>query len=158
MGIQSYILDGESVLSNTSTPFWNWICTDRRLIKYRSGNGTREEFHDISLSEVSGITYENKGRKDDLLGYGVITGFVTLVLFLLGSELDEGALYAFGLFSLLIAGILFYQWWESDDAYFEFRGHGLISDEQDKWRVKGLSSEDTDETLNFINTVRNQLS
>lgn len=157
MGIQSYILDGESVLSNTSTPFWNWICTDRRLIKYRSTNGTREEFHDISLSEVSGITYENKGRKDSLLGYGIITGVVAFILFVLASDMDEGIVYFFGLFTLFITGVVLYQWWESDDSYFEFRGNGLINNEKSKWRVQGVSGQNTDETQEFINAVRSQL-
>lgn len=92
MSIKSYILDGESVQSHTSSPFWTWICTDQRFIKYRSGNGTREDFHDISLSEISGITYENKGRKDGLLGYGLITGAVTFILFILASSYDENDL------------------------------------------------------------------
>lgn len=157
MGIQSYILDGESVLSNTSTPFWNWICTDQRLIKYRSGNGTREEFHDISLNEISGITYENKGRKDNLPGYGLLTGAVTFILFVFASSYDEGVLFVSGLFTLLLAGFFHYQWWHSDNAYFEFRGNGLISNEKSKWRVRGLSSENTDETQEFIKVVRSQL-
>lgn len=157
MTVKPFIDEQESVLEHTSTPFWTWVCTDERLIKYRSGSGTKEQFHDISFSEITAISYVNTGRKDNLLVYSIGASLIGLLFFYIGYDFGESLLYLLALSAIIAGGILFYLWWHSDDSYFEFRGGGLIRSEQSKWRVKGVSSEDTKETQNFINTVRRQL-
>lgn len=153
MSFQPHLMDGEDILEYCMTGYWAWVCTDRRVLKYRKGKGTAEQLHDLSFNEISAISLVNSGRDDKLGGYGVFAAIVAIVLVLAVPDL--------GLVSLALIGVaayLFYRWLNSEEAYFQFRGSGILRSEGDEWRIDQTSAENPEDVRTFVRTVRSQLS
>lgn len=154
MGVKDHITSEESVLEYCTTKGWAWVCTDRRIIKYRSDGERTEQLHDISLDEVTGISLISSGKSDTLLGYTILSVATIVVL---GLYL-QFATFATG-FSMIIftpiSVILYRRWKNSDEAYFELKGTGLVRQEPKKWRIQ--YEGDPDEVKSFIRTVRENI-
>jgi hypothetical protein len=142
-------MDGERVLTYCSTKYWIWVCTDKRVIKYKQGSGGAEALHDLSFREISGISLVNTGRNDWIGGFGILGALFGLLVLLESPEL--------GVLSLVVGGGLIYYWLNSESSYFEFRGTGLIRKEPEKWRIDEAAAEDPGEVREFVRTVRSQL-
>lgn len=155
MSFKKHLMEDENVLDYCTTDYWAWICTDRRVIKYRQGSGSAEQLHDISFNEISSISLVNTGKNDALGGYGVfsmIIGFVFGV-FILGSQ---PGLMIF-LLSVLLGGYLLWKWMNSEKSYFVFKGSGVISENSEEWRIDQTDADNSDEIREFTKTVRAQL-
>jgi hypothetical protein len=155
MPIEAHIMEDEEVLASYRTEYWGWVCTDRRVIKYRSGedDGT-EQLHDVSYDEITGISMVNSGRNSSYaVGAGVFTavGFIGL---LIGGNLSI-LIFLLG----IAAGILLYITWKnSPRSYFGLRGVGLVSQEPEKWQINQPEATDkSTEIQEFVKTVRSQL-
>ena len=154
MGIKKHLTSDEDVLDHCTTDFWAWVCTDKRIIKYRSDGGKNERLQEISLNEVSGINLVKSGRDDTLLGYLIFS-----IIGILGSLLAATAIDPVFLIGVLIlVGVaykLHSKWKDSSEAYFELRGTGLIQQEPEKWRIQ--SGGETDEVQSFVRTIRENI-
>lgn len=153
VSIEPHLLDGEDVLAYCGTRAWIWICTDRRLLKYRQGSGTAEQLHDISFDEISAVSLVNTGRDDRLGGYGLLAGILGLVVI----AVSEGWVGLVGLGLIVVAINLVYRWLNSERSYFEFRGSGLLRDEPEEWRIDESSADDADQVRELVRVVRAQL-
>lgn len=154
MGVKDHITSDESVLEYCTTNGWAWVCTDSRIIKYRSDGDRTEQLHDISLDEVSGISVISSGKSDTLLGYTILSVATIVVL---GLYL-QFATFATGLSMIIftpISVILYRRWKNSDEAYFELKGTGLVRQEPEKWRIQ--YEGDPDEVQSFIKAVRENI-
>lgn len=153
MAIEPHLMDGEDVLEYCTTDYWSWVCTDQRVVKYKQGSNAAEQLHDISFSEISGISLVSRG-KNDRTGIG---GILSLIL---GFVMVASAIQLFVLlgFILFLLGIyLMYRWWTSEASYFEFKGGGLIQSEPEQWRINDEAADDSDSVREFVKTVRSQL-
>jgi hypothetical protein len=157
MSIKPHLLDDETILDHCTTQKWAWVCTDQRVIKYRSGRGSAEQLHDLSFDEITSISLVNKGRKDELGGYGVFAVVIGLVLGFFLTQYSPGL----GLGLLLIffgIGLYFlYRWVNSEEAYFEFHGSGLLQETGGRWRIDYQNIDNTGEIREFVQAVREQL-
>jgi len=153
--VKPYLVDRERVHEYYTSSNWVWICTDQRVLKYKEGEGKAEEFHDISLEEISGISYVNSGREDWL-----IIGAFILVIFLVAIPVFSGTLSNFlPLAIAILAGVvaLVYAWRGSESVYFVLRGDGLIQLEEDKWKINHSGGGDHDDAVEFVNAIRESL-
>jgi len=154
MGIKKHLTSDEDVLDHCTTDYWAWVCTNKRIIKYRSDGGQNERLDEISIGEITGISLVNSGRDETLLGY--------LVFCIIGAL---GSLFAaisfdpvFWIGVLILAGVaykLHNKWKDSAEGYFELKGTGLIRQEPKKWRIQ--SGGNTDEVQSFVKTVRENI-
>jgi hypothetical protein len=154
MGIQDHITSEENVLDYCTTNGWAWVCTDSRIIKYRSDGERTEELHDISLDEVTGISLISSAKSDTLLGYTILSVATIVVL---GLYLQFSTPVT-GLSMVIFAPgsvILYRRWKNSDEAYFELKGTGLVKQEPKKWQIQ--YEGDPDEVQSFITTVRENI-
>lgn len=149
MSIKPHLMNDERVLAYCSTKYWIWVCTDKRVVKYKQGSSGAEALHDLSFGEISGISLINTGRNDWIGGFGILGALFGLFIFTESPEI--------GILSLVIGGGLIYYWLNSESSFFEFRGTGLIRKEPEKWRLNESAAEDSDEVRKFIRTVRSQL-
>jgi len=149
VSIKPHLMNDEQVLTYCSTKYWMWVCTDKRVIKYKQTSSGAEALHDLSFSEISGISLINTGRDDRLGGFGILGALFGLLVFTESPEI--------GILSLVVGGVLLYYWLNSESSYFEFRGTGLIRKEPDKWRINESAAEDPDEVREFVRTVRSRL-
>lgn len=143
-------MNDEDVLAFCTTDYWAWVCTNKRAMKYRQGGGGAEQLHDLSFSEITGISLVNTGRNDKLGGYGVIA--LIGGIFLLISELAVVSPLL-----LAIGAYLIYRWINSETAYFQFRGSGLLQTEGNDWRIDQTAADDPGQVQEFVRTVRSQL-
>jgi hypothetical protein len=154
MSIKNHITPDESVLDYCTTEGWAWACTDDRIIKYRSDGDRSEQLHDISLDEVSGVSVISSGKSETLLGYTILS---VVAMFVLGLYLQ--LLTFIGGFPVLlffpVPLILYRRWQDSDEAYFELKGTGLIQQEPEKWRIQYKG--DRDEVQAFVTTIRGNI-
>jgi hypothetical protein len=152
MSIEPHILDDEKVENYCFTKDWVWVCTDRRLLKYRQSDSGRESLSDVSYSQISGISLTQKPKNQKLLtlsiasGAGAIWGVIT----------DATGSLLISLFLLMLAVGFAWLWKKSDDDYFELKGSGPIRQEPEKWRIKS-DTESPDEVRQFVKTLRGQL-
>lgn len=146
-------MDGEGVVEYCMTKYWAWVCTDQRVLRYRNGRGSAEQLHDLSFGEISAISLVNSGRDDKLGGYAVFAVIVGFVFAIWVPDLRLVGLVLFGL-----AAYLGYKWVNSEEAYFEFRGSGMLQSEGDEWRIDQASADDPNEVRRFVRAVRSQLS
>lgn len=150
MSVEPYLMNDEDVLAYCTTDYWAWVCTNRRVVKYRQGSGGAEQLHDLSFGEITGISLVNTGRNDTLGGYGVIAVLGGLLL----------TVSEFPVLSIVPVGIgvyLLYRWMNSEEAYFEFRGSGLLQTEGKQWRIDQTAADDPDQVQEFVRKVRSQL-
>ena len=154
MGIKAHVTSDEEVVDHCTTDYWAWVCTDKRIIKYRS-NDRGEEMEDISLDEITGISLTNTGKSDTLLGYTILSG-VAFVLFFLFSAGDFPNPYTYisAIFGVM-AYISYRRYQRSADSYFELRGTGLIQQEPERWRIQ--SNTNPDDVRSFVKTVRRNI-
>lgn len=153
MSIEPHIMDDEAVLEHCTTNKWVWVCTDRRVIKYRKGKGSAEQLHDISLNEISAISLVNTGREDKLAGYGIFAIIGGVLLPLVGGP----ETYILSIIMFSIGGYLMYRWQNSASGYFELRGSGLLQSEPEKWRINSQGADNTEKVQLFVRKVREQL-
>lgn len=151
MSVKPHLMEDEEILDYCMTKNWAWVVTDRRLIKYRSEDRGGERLHDISFDEISSASMVNQGRKDELGGYAVFSLVVGVTLDL---AID---MLAFTVLALPIAAYLVYRWRNSQSAYFQFRGSGLLQQEEEEWRIDKTAADDPDQIRDFVKTVRSQL-
>jgi hypothetical protein len=145
-------MEDEDVLAHCVTDYWAWVCTDQRILKYKKGRGTAEELHDLSFDEISSISLVNKGRKDKLGGYGIFTIIIGLII-----VVAEPAFAIISLILLIIGSYLVYRWLNSERAYFEFRGSGMLQNSGNDWKINQMAADDPDEVTEFVRTVRSRL-
>ncbi|WP_144901378.1 PH domain-containing protein [Halobellus captivus] len=150
MSIKQHLLNDEEMLSYCTTDYWAWVCTDRRVLKYRQGGGGGEQLHDVSFGDISGISLTNQGRNANYLVGGLLAAVVGLIL---GDIVGPVALIA----GLLIGAYLAKRWYDSESSYFEFKGTGLIRQEPEQWRIQQGAADDPDEIREFVKTVRERL-
>lgn len=146
-------MDDEAILDYCMTDYWSWIVTDRRLIKYRQEPRGGEQLHDLSFDEITSASLVNKGRKDQLAGYGIFALLGALVAFFFRSAWT----ILLGFLLLAVSGYLFYWWANSDEAYFQFRGSGLLQEQPDTWQIDESLADNPGEIREFVKTVREQL-
>ncbi|MUW13916.1 hypothetical protein GJ633_04010 [Halorubrum sp. CBA1125] len=154
MGVEQHITSDEEVLDYCTTDYWAWVCTDERIIKYRSNNN-REQLDDISIDEITGISLTNTDKSETLLGYSILTtiGTVLLASFALINIAPPISFLSLG---VAIVPYWFYKRWKrSAESYFELRGTGLIQQEPEKWRIQ--SGGNRDEVRSFVKTIREQI-
>ncbi|WP_251342788.1 hypothetical protein [Haloplanus halophilus] len=135
------------------TDYWAWVCTDRRVLKYKTGSSGSEQLHDVSFDEISAISLVNTGRNDKIGGYG---GFAIVLSVLILLPFGGPETFAVSLILLAIGGYLIYRWMNSEKSYFQFRGSGLIQTEEDRWRIDETAAENPAEIREFVKTVREQ--
>jgi hypothetical protein len=151
MSFKKYLMEDEEVLSYCGTDYWIWVCTDRRVMKYRQGSGTAEQLHDISYEEITSISLVNTGRDDKLGGYAVFS----LVLGGIASVwVSSAAPFAV---AGVITAYLLWRWRNSEHSYFEFKGSGVINSDEEEWRIDNKNADNPDEIREFTKTVRSQL-
>ena len=150
MSIKPHLLDGEEVLSHCTTDYWAWVCTDRRVLKYRQGSGGSEQLHDVSFDDISGISLTHQGRNTQYL----VGGLLVAVLGFLAADFTTQLVILVG---LLLGAYLVKRWYDSESSYFEFKGTGLIRQEPDQWRINEGAADDPDEVREFVKTVRERL-
>lgn len=153
MSFQPHLMDGEDIIDYCMTGYWAWVCAEQRVLKYRKGRGTAEQLHDLSYNEISAISLVNLGRDDKLGGYGVFAVIVAIGLAIAVPDLRLVSLVLFG-----VAAYLIYRWLNSEEAYFEFRGSGILRSEGDEWRIDQTSAEHPENVRSFVRTVRSRLS
>lgn len=154
MSIKDHLTSDETVLDHCTTDYWAWVCTNSRIIKYRSDGGRTERLHEISLSEIRGISLVKSGRSDTLLGYLIFS-----VIGVLGSlyfAILTNPTYWVGVILLFgVAYTLYGRWKNSAEGYFELKGTGLIQQEPEKWRIRSGGSPD--DVRSFVKTIRNNI-
>lgn len=125
MSFKKHLMEDEDVLDYCGTDYWIWVCTNRRVLKYRQGSGSAEQLHDISFGEISSISLVNTGKSDKLGGYGVFSIIIGLVL----SVFTAGSMLGLMIFllSTVVGGFLLWKWMNSEKSYFVFKGSGVIS-------------------------------
>lgn len=173
MGIDEYLIEEEKIKDTVETKetgeidetLWDWYVTSERVIKHGSGRYFgREEFHDVSLDKVTGVSFES-GRQNWLLGLGILVVFVGLVLPRLPQEIvgvvgileaahDAGMGVTVG---GVVVGILFiFVWYFSTQPYLYIRS--LDQSEKLKMEVSGsYSSTSSEEVREFIKSLRREL-
>lgn len=150
-------MENETVLEYCTTDYWAWVCTDRRIIRYRSGSGGAEELHDLSFEEVSAISLMNTGRNDKLGGYGafaIVVGIVGLFLTVYGWPVG----WFVSVVSFGIGAYLIHRWRNSESSHFEFRGSGMLQSADEEWKIDQTSADNPSDVQEFVRTVRSQLS
>lgn len=152
MSIQSHLMDAEEVLDYCTTDYWAWVCTDRRVLRYRKGSGRAEQLHDLSFDEIAAISFVNTGRNDTLGGYGAFA-----VVAGLGASVVSIELIVLTFLLGVLGAYLIYRWLHSERSYFELRGSGLIQQESDDWRIHENAGSDPGEVREFVRTVRSRL-
>lgn len=156
MSIEPHLLEDERVLDHCSTKYWAWVCTDKRLLRYRSGSGGAEQLHDISYDEISSVSFVNTGRNNMLGGYGVFA-VVLSILFAIGAiGTGEMLVMIISLPLLAIGAYYIYRWLNSETSYFDFNGSGMLRNDNE-WRIDEASADDTEDIRDFVRTVRGQL-
>lgn len=166
MNIEDYLLDGERVEKEMRTEGadvhkrdWDWCITSERVIKHGSGLLGDEEFHDISLEKVSGISFESS-RENALLGFSLFIGITTVLLRLLPpgilSELSSIAQNnIFFLVGLASSVLILIGWYDSKMSYLQIRGHGSSA----KWKMEvSGSAAGSKEVREFAIALRKELS
>jgi len=150
MPIEPHLMDDEQLQEYCVTSSWSWVATNKRVIKYRESNETVTDLHDLSYSEIKGISLETDDRNHFYAALGVSALIVSPFL-ILGTALPAlgGLLIVGGLLSLI-------KWYlDAETSYFEFRGSGLIEKEPDQWKLK--TDADSDDAREFVKSVRSQL-
>jgi hypothetical protein len=150
-------MEDENVLDYCTTDYWAWVCTDRRVMKYREGSGTAEQLHDISFDEISSISLVNTGRNDKLGGYGIFTIVVGGLLAMFNYSPSSWSSFVVLMLSALVGGFLLWKWANSEKSYFVFKGSGVISENSEEWRIDQTDADNSDEIREFTKTVRGQL-
>jgi hypothetical protein len=164
MDIEKYLLDGEEIKKEVhvenggiQNADWDWYVTSERIIKHGSGFLAKEEFHDISLGKVSGISFES-GRENALLGFGLILGALFIILGTLPSEaflelpIPSDVLRITNLALAAFFGIL---WYSSKSSYLQIHGHGG----SDRWKVDvSGSATESKKVREFAMSLREELS
>lgn len=153
MSIKNHITPDEEVLDHCTTDRWAWVCTDRRVIKYRTDN-RGEQLEDISLEEITGISLTTTGHSDKLQGYAILTAIASAGLILYtwstGSQIA-----VLTLFTPIVPFLLYRRWQNSSNGHFQLRGTGLIQQEPEKWKIQ--SDSNPDDVQSFIQTLRNNI-
>lgn len=149
------LMEDEAVLADCVTDNWTWLCTNRRLLKYRSEKRWIEYYH-LSLDDISSTNYVDDGRNDLLGGYGVFSIIVGLIFifFAFSSRSYRRIFGALG--AILIAfgiGLLF-MWNNSRSSHFQIRGSEVNTEQ---WLIDESSVNDPDRFREFVNTVNSQL-
>jgi hypothetical protein len=166
MDIEDYLLDGERVKKEMHTEGsdvhnrdWDWCVTSERVIKHGSGILGDEEFHDISLEKVSGISFESS-RENALLGFALLVGVTTVLLRLLPpdflSELTSIAQNDILFFAGLGASVLlFIAWYDSKMSYLQIHGQ----DSSDRWKIEvSGSAAGSKEVREFAVALRKEIA
>jgi len=150
VSIKQHLLNDEEMLSYCTTDHWAWVCTDKRVLKYRQGGGGSEQLHDVSFDDISGISLTNQGRDTRFLAGGLLAAAA-------GFLVVEVAGPVVILVGLLIGAYLVKLWYDSESSHFEFKGSGLIRQEPKQWRIEESAADDPDEVREFVKAVRGQL-
>jgi len=150
VSLTQHIQDDEEVLSHCTTDYWAWVCTDRRVLKYKQGSRGGEQLYDVSFGDISAISLTREGRNLNYLIGGVL--FIALGIFALefAGPVGRGA-------GVLIGAYLIKVWYDSATSYFEFKGSGVIRQEPDQWRIQEGSADDSDAVREFVKIVRDRL-
>lgn len=151
--IKSHLMEDEQVIDYCVTDDWTWVCTDRRLIKTKVQDDAVKELHDLSFEEISSISLVNKGKDGSLLIVGGVLIFTGALL--LAS--NNFVILLLSVILSVLGGISIYLWWISESSYFEFRGDGLLQEENDRWQIEKTGARSSDRVREFTKTVRSQL-
>ena len=154
MSIKKHITSDEEVLDHCTTDYWAWVCTDKRIIKYRSDN-QGEQLDDISLDEITGISLTNTGESDKLLGYTILSSLAVLILVYITMGRIAFPISLLSIAFAIIPYLFYNRWKQSSNSYFELRGTGLIRQEPEKWRIR--SGGNPDEVQSFVKTIRKNI-
>lgn len=155
MSIKHHILDDEEVLEHCSTDYWTWVCTDRRVLKYKQGKKGREELHDVSFRDISGISLITEPKNTFHLIAGVIGLSFALIMTAFG--LRNPIVLLLDLLFIPISALLIWSWYNSGKSFFEFKGRGVIQQEPEKWRINIGVDESPKDIQEFVKTVRSRL-
>jgi len=156
MTIESYVTDEETPLEGCTSKNWAWLVTDKRVIKYREGKGTKEQMHDVSLNEIDSVGIVRSGRDSDKLWIGA-GSLVLAVVFLFFSVTNGILIIGAGLF-FLVGILLLISWSDSDNSFFVLRGSGVIEDMENQWKGNIPVNMEYSETRDFVMAVRKQLN
>ena len=156
MAIESYVTEEETPVEGCTSKKWKWLVTNKRVIKYREGKGTKEQMHDVSLNEINSVGIVRSGRDSDKFWIGAGSlGLAAIFLFL--SVANWILIIGAGVF-FLVGILLLMSWSDSDNSFFILRGSGVIEDMGNDWRGNIPMSEDYSETRDFVMAVRKQLN
>jgi hypothetical protein len=166
MDIEDYLLDGEKIKREMHTEGsdihkrdWDWGITSERVIKHGSSLLGNEEFHDISLEKVSGISFESS-RENILLGIALFIGVAVVLLRFLpagvapevSSIFQDNVLFFMGLGSSILFVVA---WFDSKSSYLQIHGY----DSSDKWKIEvSGSATDSKEVREFAMALRKELA
>jgi len=154
MSIKDHLTSDETVLDHCTTDYWAWVCTNNRIIKYRSDGNRTEQLHEISLSEIRGISLVKSGRSDTLLGYLFFT-IIGVLVSLYAATFGDPTFWAVVILFVGAAYTLYGRWRNSAEGYFELKGTGLIQQESEKWKIHSGGSPD--DVRSFVKTIRNNI-
>ena len=145
MPIENHLLTGETILASCVEKEFTFFCTDKRVIKYKSGGTFKKEImHDLSYREISSLSLVNeKGNRT--------VAIVGALIVLAGLSIEDGLMLAIIGGALLAYGFLYSKNW------FEFKGSGLLQNEveSEKWRLHNVNNPQVEY---FVRTVRQTLS
>jgi hypothetical protein len=164
MEIEDYLLEGEGVRKEIHTEGddihqrdWDWFVTSERVIKHGSGLFGDEQFHDISLEKVSGISFES-GRENTVLGVGLFLSMMFFVFELLPSGIFSELPLPSNAFGILGLGVLVFfaiAWYDSKSSYLQLHG----GDSSDRWKIEvSGSAADSEELHEFAMVLRMELA
>jgi hypothetical protein len=173
MEVEEYLIDGEEIKDSINTTEtgeideteWDWYVTSERVIKHGEGRYLgKEEFHDLSLNKITGLSFE-ADRQNWLLGLGGLFILVGLIIPALPGEIasslgpievlnELGEVLTVG--GMVVGVTLVIVWYFSTQPYLHIRGGD--SSERMTMEVSGsLSSTSSDEVRSFINTLRKEM-
>ena len=157
MSVESYLTDGEIVNEQCTINNWTWVITDKRILKYRDGGGTKEEMHDISIDEISSIRVVRTERDEENLIASGVLGIGAGVIRVAGASLpilnSGNAMILAGL-CLILAIVLFLAWLSSDEGEIELKGDGILAESNGAWTAKIPSEENYEKIELIVKAVR----
>jgi hypothetical protein len=151
MSLESYLTGSEKALDGYASRDSKWVVTDRRVIKYSSGEGTKETFHDLSLDKISSTSIVRTNREWGWLVGALVLGVIGIVAVAIPFG-DSGLSTVIAVPSLLSAAVFVYAFWDSDKSYFQFRAAGVH--DEDLWKMNATSADEFEEVKEFAETVR----
>ena len=144
-GLLNHLLRDENVLGSCLDGGYEFIVTNKRVLKYKQKGSvfSTEVLHDLSYREITSLTLMKTG-------WSLKAAIIGTILIIIGlSSEDLRLLLLFGILALIYSYL-------QQKNYFQFKGPGLLAStsELEIWRINTVKATDVQ---SFVRIVRDNL-